>query len=106
MPEYFPNGLGTPHYLVIDPDVDPYTGTIDLVLEEVRSLEQATIYLVNPDHTVELVHVQSTDGDPDYLNWEVTLQDGGEVVETIKYDPADPQNVEKAERLSNVRGFM
>ncbi len=106
MAQFLANSLSNPHYLVVEPSqTEPYVGDIDMVLETVDAFDQASIWLVNPDRTLEPVYFESTDGDPYFLNWQVVLQESDEVVETIEYDPADPKDINKARRVVNVKGF-
>ncbi len=97
---------GRPHYLVVEFDgSEPYVMPLDDLLDEVKAFDQAKIYLVSPDGAVTEVYVESTDGDPDYLEWQVILSDGGDIVERIEYHPDDPQNLDLATWTTHVHGF-
>jgi len=81
-----PDGMGEVKYLVFEDGHEPYVADLELVLEEVAAFDQARIFLITPDCHLHEVHVESTDGDPDYLHWETTLIEGGELVERAEYD--------------------
>lgn len=104
--EFVPDGIGNPHYLVFDPDMsEPWVANIDDVLRETRSFDVVRIFLLTPDAQIEEVHFESTDGDPDFLDWEVTFVEGGELVERIEYDPKKPDDFALANRVVQVNGF-
>jgi hypothetical protein len=105
--EIVPEGNGRPKYLVFDPDfTEPWVTDLHEILVELRALDVATIFLLTPKTHIERVRITSTDGDPDYLDWEVTLVESGEVVERLEYDPNCNDGSDKgAYRISHVHGF-
>lgn len=106
--EFVADGVGDPHYLVFDPDEKaPWiASSLHELIDNVRSFDVATVFLLTPQTDVEEVHVESTDGDPDYYDWEVTLREGGDLVERAEYDPDSPQDFGAANRTVNVNGFQ
>jgi hypothetical protein len=87
------DGVGTPQYLVFMDGHEPWIGDLPTVLEEIPAFDQARIYLLARGPRFLEVRVESTDGDPDYMDWEVLLadteeagDDAGELVERAEYD--------------------
>lgn len=105
--EFVADGIGDPRYLVFDPDYSgPWVAdTVHELIQETRSFDVATVYLLTPDVQITEVRVQSTDGDPDFLDWEVTLADGGDLVERIEYETTK-MLLEDAYRTVYVNGFL
>lgn len=105
--EFVADGIGNPKYLVFDPTMGPWVpDNIDELLKETESFEGVPVFLLTPDAQVEEVRFTCIDGDPDYLHWEVTLAEGGELVESIQYDPDNPNDFKAAERVVQVNGFQ
>lgn len=104
--EIVADGTGYPRYLVFDPDMpEPWVADVHDILRECRALDVARIFLITPDAQIEEVKFNSIDGEPDYTSWEVILVEGGEMVEAIDYDPAHPDELDKADRVIQVNGF-
>lgn len=88
------DGVGDVHYVVFeDGHGGPWIAEFTEILEEVKAFDQAKIYLITRDRRFLLVRVESTDGDPDYMDWEVRLEEteeageyAGELVERAEYD--------------------
>lgn len=104
--EFVAGATGTPYYFVVEFDgSEPYCMSLHDLLPEVKSFDQAKVWLVTPQAELFEVYVESMDGDPDYLQWQTILADGGDVIESIEYDPSDPQNLDAANWTRNVHGF-
>ena len=95
---------GNPQYLVFD-KTEPWVGTIRDVIEDTDlDLDTTPIYLITTDHQLAEVHVESTDGEPDWLDWEVTLKEDGELIERVELEGGDG-GWESATRTICVNGF-
>lgn len=111
---------GEPHYLIFDPKAcEPWVGNIRAIIDDVEiDLDATPIYLITTDHQIVPVHIESTDGDPDWLDWEVTtkevrgvtanrqvvLDPGGELVERVELDGGNG-GWESVTRTIHVNGF-
>jgi hypothetical protein len=96
---------GNPHYLVFDPKAEPWVGNIrDIIDDTDLDLDTTPVFLLTRQNQVVAVHVESTDEDPDWLDWEVTLVEGGELVERVELNGGDG-GWANPNRTINVNGF-
>lgn len=101
---------GNPHYLVFELGAEPWVGTIRDIIEDTTDLDNTPIFLLTRQNQVVPVHVESTDEEPDWLDWEVTIADAsggpqnGELVERVELDGGDG-GWESPTRTICVNGF-
>jgi hypothetical protein len=109
--ELVDEGTGTLKYLVVETSMDPYVADdLHTLLEEVMVLADTKVWLITRDHDPIPVHVECTspeddEGDCEDLDYEVTLVDGGELIERIEYDPDGQTGHETLTHVQHVNGF-
>lgn len=96
---------GEPHYLVFEPEVTPWTSTIREIIEDTNvDLDKTVIFLITTGRELAPVHIRSIDEEPDWMDWEVTLVEGGHLVERVELNGGDG-GWEDASRMIWVNGF-
>lgn len=107
MIELVEQGSGILKYLVVEPDQHngPWVaGNIHELLEDVNDADAAVVHLIMPDGQTVPVHVENTDDNN--LDWEITLADGGELIERIEYSDEGETSRDYDSYTLHVHGFQ